>query len=295
MICRTIQYPMIVLNRFIMVNQLSQYDPYLISMYLQVCGATAVPRFHLRSARSSRTNLQRLELLASACPELQKLSLSEPHHSPESLSVLPTTITSLSLHGLPNSPLWISKLLKFFEGPHGKVLEELVIRFFLPEFLTQLDLGSVLKSCPNLRNLIVDGSNVDWLTESDIELTKLENVQLGKSVTAEAVINLMKSAPNLQRVHLYSCLDLLDRHLLNIRHPHLKCFYMYEASCISAETVNTLLSNCSNIESTGNLSNWGLTCDSLRNIVNLIQDNNLELQLNGGSHWFCSQCFPTIN
>lgn len=67
----------------------------LLQVYERVCGSAAIPRFQLRSARSSRTNLHRLELLASACPDLQRLSLSEPHHTPESLSLLPTTLTSL--------------------------------------------------------------------------------------------------------------------------------------------------------------------------------------------------------
>lgn len=267
-----------------------------LEVYEKVCGsAAAIPQFQLRSARSSRTNLHRLELLATACPELQRLSLSEPHHTPESLSLLPTTLTSLSLHGVPNSPAWIAKLLKFFEGPHGDNLKELVIRFFLPEFLTLLDLGSILKCCKNLKSFILDGANVDWLVEDKLSLSALENIHLGKSVTAKAVTNLMKSAPNLIKVHFYSCLDLTDEHLLKVRHPQLECFYIYEASCISAETINTLLNNCVNIQSTGNLSNWGLTCDAMRSVVTLIQDNNFDLQLHGGSHWFCSQCFPSIN
>ncbi|KAG8318424.1 hypothetical protein J6590_001535 [Homalodisca vitripennis] len=265
-----------------------------LEVYERVCGPGNLPEFHLRSARSSRTNLHRLELLSSACPELQRLSLSEPHHTPESLSLLPMTLTSLSLHGVPNSPIWVAKLLKFFEGPHGRNLKELVIRFFLPEFLTQIDLGSVLKNCTNLQSLVLDGANVDWLTDGELRLTELENIHLGKSVTAKAVTNLMKCAPNLARVHFFSCLDLTDDHLLKIRHPYLQCFYIYEASCISAETINTLLANCVNLQSTGNLSNWGLSCDAMRSVVSLIQDNNFQLQLNGGSHWF-SPCFPCIN
>lgn len=196
---------------------------------------------------------------------------------------------------MPNSPAWIDKLFTFFQGPHGENLRELVIRFFLPEFLTQLDLGRILQSCKNLKSFVLDGANVDWCITDELNLTSLESIHLGKSVTAKAVTNLMKSAPNLRIVHFYSCLDLTDEHLLKVRHADLECFYIYEASCISANTVNTLLANCAGIQSTGNLSNWGLTCDSMRSVVNLIRDNNFELQLNGGSHWFCSPCFPSIN
>lgn len=267
-----------------------------LEIYEKVCESATLPKFKLRTARSSRTNYHRLELLATACPELQRLSLSEPHHMPESLSLLPTTLTSLSLHGVPNSPVWTAKLLKFLEGPHGKNLKELVIRFFLPEFLTQLDLGTVLSSCTNLKSFVLDGANVDWLSDNnELKLCELEMIHLGKSVTAKAVMNLMKCALNLKRVHFYSCLDLTDTDLLKVHHQHLQCFYIYEASCISSETIYTLLRSCPSIQSTGNLSNWGLTCDDVCAVVGLIKDNNFELQLNSGAHWFCSQCFPTIS
>lgn len=267
-----------------------------LEMYDKACSPSKLPQLKLLTARSSRTNVHRLQLLAAACPELQRLSLSEPHLTPETLSTLPTTITSLTLHGVPNSPGWTAKLLEFLEGPHGNNLKELVIRFFLPEFLTQLDLGSVLSNCQNLRSFIVDGANVDWITEIDhLRLSKLEKIHLGKSVTAKAVTNLMKCAPNLTRVHFYSCLGLVDADLLKVKHEHLECFYIYEASCISLGIVHSLLRNCPSLQGTGNLNNWGHTCTDVRPVLTFIKDNNLELQLQTGSHWFCSSCFTSTS
>ena len=61
--------------------------------------------------------------------------------------------------------------------------------------------------------------------------------------------------------------------------------------CISAGTVHTLMSNFPNLKYIGNLANWGLPCDDIRQIMSTIRDNNYDLQLNAGSHWFCSKCF----
>lgn len=250
-----------------------------------------VPSFSLRIARSSRTSQHRLELLARACPNLHRLSLSEPHHSPENLSLLPTSLTSLNLHGVPNSSSWISKLYKFLEGPHGQNLRELTIRFFLPEFLTPLNVGSILQCCTNLQTFVLDGACVDWKLDSLPYLPLLEKIQLGKLVESQAVKNLMLSAPNLKTVHLHSCIDLEDQDLIKICNPNLECFYIYEASCISINTVNALLANCPNLQRLGHLNNWGLTCDTLYSVIKKIRDHNYNLEFNAGSHWFCSQCF----
>ena len=56
--------------------------------------------FSLTQARSCRTTPVRLELLAQACPKVEKLHISEPHHPPEALGLFPY-ITSLSVHSIP--------------------------------------------------------------------------------------------------------------------------------------------------------------------------------------------------
>lgn len=258
----------------------------------KTCGTAGVPQLQIRIARSSRTTTRKLELLANSCPLLQRLSLCEPHLPPDSLHILPTTLTALILHGVPSYPAWIIRLYKFLEGPHGKNLRELTIRFFIPEFLTPLDLGNILQNCKKLRSFILDGANVDWSEDKSLILPELERVQLGKIITYNAVTKLLMASPELKIVHFHTCIDLTDKHLIQANNPLIECFYIYEVtSCISAGTVHNLMGNFPNLKYIGNLANWGLGCDDIRQIMSTIRDNNYDLQLNAGSHWFCSKCF----
>lgn len=281
------------------------------------------PSFSLISARCQRTTMRRLELLSLACPALQKLTIYEPHHPPSALHVFPPTLTTLHLLSIPSDANWIAGLYSFLETAQGANLHDLALRFSLSEQYVSLDLSQILKSCPNLHTLAEDGADVDWRRELQDDkvsvippLINLRSIQLGRVVTARALTELLKRAPALEIAHFYRCPDLTDDHLISLTakpsdtshcyrsgeiqsstaYPylsqHLECFYVYEASHITAPTVVTLLAYCENLLRTGNLNNWGLDCEGIRWIHSTILDNNLNLEINPGSHWFCSQCFP---
>lgn len=276
------------------------------------------PSFSLVSARCQRTTLRRLELLSSSCPALQKLTISEPHHPPSALHVFPPTLTTIHLLSIPSDNNWIAGLYTFLATPQGSNLQDLTLRFFPNEMTVSIDLSQILKCCPNLHTLIEDGADIDWKSQQDTEvppLINLRSVQLGRVVTARALMELLKRAPSLEIAHFYSCPDLTDKHLISLTakpsnpnqyckdedqnststsflSQYLECFYIYEASHITAPAVVTLLASCERLVKTGNLSNWGLDCEGIRWIHSTILDNNLNLEINTGSHWFCSQCFP---
>lgn len=280
------------------------------------------PSFSLISARCQRTTMRRLELLSLSCPALQKLTIYEPHHPPSALHVFPPTLTTLHLLSIPSDADWITGLYSFLATPHGLHLHDLALRFSLSEQYISLDLSQILKSCPNLHTLAEDGADVDWKKEFEDDtlsvippLINLRSIQLGRVVTAQALTELLKRAPALEIAHFYRCPDLTDEHLISLTakpsntshcywqenqnspvYPclsqHIECFYIYEASHITAPAVVTLLACCENLLRTGNLSNWGLDCEGIRWIHSTILDNNLNLEINPGSHWFCSQCFP---
>jgi len=282
------------------------------------------PSFSLISAQCYRTTVRRLELLSLSCPALQKLTIYEPHHPPSALHIFPPTLTTLHLFSIPYDADWIDGLYSFLAMPHGSNLHDLALRFSLHEQYTSLDLGKILKSCPNLHTLVEDGANVDWRGESEDEtlsvippLINLRSIQLGHMVTAQALTELLKRAPTLEVAHFYRCPDLTDDHLISLTvrpsntshccwsaenqnshaYPHLsqhlECFYIYEASHITAPAVVTLFASCEKLLQAGNLSNWGLDSEGIRWIHSTILDNNLNLEINAGSHWFCSQCFPS--
>ncbi|PSN31895.1 hypothetical protein C0J52_21200 [Blattella germanica] len=277
----------------------------------------APPSFNLISARCQRTTMKRLELLSLSCPSLQKLTISEPHHPPSALHVFPPTLTTLHLLSIPSDNDWIAGLYTFLATPQGLNLQDLTLRFFPSETIITIDLSQILKSCSNLHTLVEDGADIDWNKdhEGDIaSLTKLRSIQLGRVVSARALMELLRRAPCLEIAHFFSCPDLTDNHIMSltatshssqnyssrenqISSPQalsqcLECFYIYEAPQITAPAVITLLASCEKLMRTGNLSNWGLDCDGIRWIHGTIMDNNLNLELYSGSHWFCSQCFP---
>lgn len=286
-------------------------------------GPPSPPRFGLISARCQRTTMRRLELLSLSCPALQKLMIFEPHHPPSALHVFTPTLTTLHLLSIPSDKDWITGLYSFLATPHGTHLHDLALSFSHSEHYVSLDLSQILKSCPNLHTLAEDGADVDWNKESEDDtlnvippLINLRSIQLGRVVTAQTLTELLKRAPALEIAHFYRCPDLTDEHLIsltvkpsNTSHCYfygenqnsppypcisqrIECFYIYEASHITAPAVVTLLACCENLLRTGNLSNWGLDCEGMRWIHSTILDNNLNLEINPGSHWFCSQCFP---
>ncbi|KAJ8873877.1 hypothetical protein PR048_024713 [Dryococelus australis] len=265
--------------------------------------------FSLTCARSQRTTNRRIELLASACPALEKLTIFEPQHSPSALQQFPTTLTVLHLLNVPSDSNWINSLYSYLSSPHGHNLQDLTLRFTPLDKFASLDLSQILFSCPNLHTLIEDGADVDWkhrpLHIPSNRLLSLSHVQIGRTVTAQALSELLKRAPALRIAHFYSCPDLTDEHMINLATatcPYgqentqlsttLECFYIYEAPHVTAHAVGSLLATCDQLTKIGNLGNWGLDCDGIRWIHNTVIDNNFNLEINMGSHWYCSPCFP---
>ncbi|XP_063231260.1 uncharacterized protein LOC134535857 [Bacillus rossius redtenbacheri] len=278
------------------------------------------PTFRLTCARSQRTTNRRIELISSACPALEKLTIFEPQHSPAALQKFPTTLTVLHLINIPSDSEWINGMYSYLSSLHGHNLQELTLRFSPLDKFASLDLSQVLCSCPNLQTLIGDGADVDWTpNHSHVLFTKLaslRDVQLGRTVTARALTALLKRAPALRIAHFYSCPDLVDDHLNDLvtsadlpaatttcQHGHhtdtplltnLECFYIYEAPHVTVRAVGNLLAKCDQLVKIGNLGNWGLDCEGVRWIHSTVIENNLNLEINMGSHWYCSSCFPVV-
>lgn len=263
------------------------------------------PNFNLTAARCHRTTKQRLQLIASACPFLQRLTISEPHHRPSDLQLLSSNLTTLHLHSLPVDESWISGLYSFFASEHGKLLQDLSLRFYPNEFTPPLNLSQIILPCNNLQIFTLDGGVIFWGRDNKelMKIPRLKHIQLGRTVSAKALSELLKRATELKIAHFYRCVDLQDHHLLKITQSagtkdpafhstSLECFYIYETSCISIPTIISLLASSDYLSSIGNLSNWGLESEGLRWIHTTALENNLNLEFKSGSHWFCSRCFP---
>ncbi|XP_015591088.1 uncharacterized protein LOC107265792 [Cephus cinctus] len=265
--------------------------------------------FSLIQARSCRTTPARLELLAQACPRVEKLHISEPHHPPEALRLFPY-VTSLSVHGIPAQKEWLDGFYEYLRT-NGQKLHDLNLRMMQSENPLDLDLKEIFYSCPNLRTLTKDGANVIWTDGPDPSSLKyLKKVQLGRTVSALTITKILFLAPELTALHVHSCYDLTNGHLeklLNVSTmrskssrksdkyensliQNLTCFYIYEASKVSATTVLNMFKSCKKLRRIGNLANWGLDCEGVRMLRTTLARANLDVDLCPGSHWFWSNC-----
>ncbi|XP_014235326.1 uncharacterized protein LOC106658038 [Trichogramma pretiosum] len=282
--------------------------------------------FSLTSARSCRTTPTRLELLAQACPRVEKLHISEPHHPPDALRLFPY-VTSLSVHGIPVQKEWLDGFYGYLRT-NGPLLKQLHMRVEQSDKPLDIDLRLILSSCPNLRVFSKDGSNVVWSTSQQAAdpppLKYLRSVQLGRTVSALAITKILALCPELSSLHVHSCFDLTNEQLeIFLGEPsvkstssstsygaaglslhqllpqyelnnslvrNLECFYIYEASKISASTVLSMFKSCGKLRKIGNLANWGLDCEGVQTLRNTFVKANLDVDLCPGSHWFWNDC-----
>ncbi|XP_012272213.1 uncharacterized protein LOC105695317 [Orussus abietinus] len=259
--------------------------------------------FSLTQARSCRTTTARLQLLAQACPRIEKLHISEPLHPPEALRLFPY-VTSLSVNAIPPQREWFDGFYDYLRT-NGQNLQELNLKVKQTENPVQMDLKEIFRNCPNLRTLTNDEANIFWSEGPDPPLLKqLKKVQLGKIVNATTIIKVLSLAPELTVLHVHSCFDLTDVHLeklLGSKSIHkdksevglvqnLTCFYIYVASKVSAPTVLNMFKGCKKLRRIGNLANWGLDCDGVRTLRTTLAQANLDVDLCPGSHWFWSNC-----
>lgn len=249
--------------------------------------------FSLTQARSSRTTVARLELLAQACPRVEKLHITEPHHPPKALELFPY-VTSLSIHSIPSSLDWLRGLTEYLRS-NGSNLRQLNLRVLQNEVPLELDIKQILTSCPNLRVLVVDGANIVWSEGTEpAPLKFLRKVQLGCTVSAKSINRMLSLAPELVNLHVHSCYDLtnvqLEKLLANGAMQELRCFYLYEAGKIEESTILSVLKRCAKLKRIGNLANWGLDCEGVRNLRETLHKSNIDIELCAGSHWFWSDC-----
>ncbi|XP_011306680.1 uncharacterized protein [Fopius arisanus] len=251
--------------------------------------------FNLTQARSSRTTTARLELLSQTCPRLEKIFISEPLHPPEALRLFPY-VTCLSLQSVPARKEWLSGFYDYLRT-NGHRLRDLAVRITETDNPVQLDLRQVFQHCPNLVSLSKTGAGVVWLSGQDPQpLRKLRRIQLGRTVTASALLKILRLSPGLSSLHVHSCFDLTNGHLEGLLSDDnclinsLNCFYVYEASKISVDVVLKILKSCGRLRKIGNLSNWGLDCDGVKILRETLVGANLDVDLCPGAHWFWSNC-----
>ena len=98
--------------------------------------------------------------------------------------------------------------------------------------------------------------------------------------------------------------------LIVIVRLRLQCLYVYEAPHLTIESFNIILEACPNLRQViryffvpksqhyiqfGNLSRWAVNCEGIQQIVRTVRNNNLEVEILCGSHWFQSTCAKAVS
>ena len=109
-----------------------------------------------------------------------------------------------------------------------------------------------------------------------------------------AISTLLINCPNLKHLHANNCPDLTDAEMSlcvsKIHTTSLECFYIYEAPRLTVAAFQILLEGFPHLVQFGNLTRWAVNCEGITQVLRTMRENNLELEILCGSHWFSSVC-----
>lgn len=264
-------------------------------------------KLQLTMANACRTTSSRLQVLCNTCTKLNRLTITEPMHSPLMLSELPKTLTILHLQNVPTEQTWLDGLYKFLSGPQSHILRELFVKFRKDAVLLKADLSIFLSQLVNLETLSIDGVQSTLpLNFANISLRKLEKIQLSIIDNPNTLQRLLEFTPNLKVFHVYTCLGLdssnfigllnNDKETIPIKQvsKNLNCMYINDLPYGNINTVKYVMDLCPVINKIGNISNWGISREEIKELNTWKHTNNFKLELYANSHWFCSECFPIM-
>lgn len=264
-------------------------------------------KLQLTMANACRTTSSRLQVLCNTCTKLNRLTITEPMHSPLMLSELPKTLTILHLQNVPTEQTWLDGLYKFLSGPQSHILRELFVKFRKDAVLLKADLSIFLSQLVNLETLSIDGVKSTLpLNFANISLRKLEKIQLSIIDNPNTLQRLLEITPNLKVFHVYTCLGLdssnfigllnNDKETIPIKQvsKNLNCMYINDLPSGNINTVKYVMDLCPVINKIGNISNWGISREEIKELNTWKHTNNFKLELYANSHWFCSECFPIM-
>ena len=165
------------------------------------------------------------------------------------------------------------------------------------------------------------------IPESDLHsLSSLVHVQLGQIVRNSAVAVVMINCSKLKQFHCNSCPDLRQDHFREqLQQPStahlvasssllkncvssprdedlrlfstraaclsaLECFYIYEAPHLTFDAFRHLVDSFPVLARLGNLTRWAVDCEGIQSVVRAVRENNFDVEILCGSHWFAPRC-----
>jgi len=271
--------------------------------------AISSTKLKLTMANACRTTSARLQVLCNTCTKLNRLTIIEPLHSPLMLSELPGSLTIINLQNVPGDRAWLDGLYGFLSRPQSRVLRELFLKFRRDGGGVSpptVDLSVFLPRLADLETLSIDGADAT-LRQSAADATtlrKLRKIQLSRVDCPDTMLRLLTCTPGLRALHVYTCsgldgpgfVDLLLRAKATATEPsrHLNCVYVNELPDGNVNTVKCVVDVFPEINKIGNVGNWGISGEEIRDLNAWKHENNFKLELHANAHWFCSECFPVL-
>ena len=70
---------------------------------------------------------------------------------------------------------------------------------------------------------------------------------------------------------------------------------MYEAPQLTVAAFQTIVDGFPALQRFGNLTRWAVNCEGIQHVVRTIKENNYNLEILCGSHWFTMKCAQLVS
>jgi len=303
------------------LNSLGEYsisDSFLRS--LPVVSSMKIDKYPLVTLHTRKVSYTGMYNLVHVFTMVRSLTCWEPLFDIGDLAYLPH-LRHVTLIRIRYSDSMLSSIIHYFENCKGaKNLEKVCLEFIVHEttypavYIPEFDVSKIFHNCDKLRMFTIEFKDSLQATPSvgyssyNIPrqvsrpcFQSLCHVQFGQMVQNSVISVVLQNCPQLINFHANNCPSLHDRDLaaaLPIEHSasrsRLQCLYIYEAPHLTISSFNTILESCPNLKQFGNLSRWAVNCDGIQQIVRTIRNNNLDVEILCGSHWFQSTCSKSV-
>lgn len=303
------------------LSKLQSLGEYCISEHflksLCVVSSMKIDTFGLLSVHTRKISNMGMYNLVHVLLDLQSLTCWEPQFDLADLTYL-KNVRQLTLLRINYDENVLRQLMKYIETNAANKMDKLCLDFIVqndfmnvPQRLSEFDLAKIFSHCQNLKLFSVEfkdslmvtppvGYNSTLLGSELSCLSNLVHVQLGQVVMNSAVSVILLNCPKLRHLHCNTCPDLTDAELnvYSLRAAcanTLECFYVYEAPNLTINAFQTLLECYPVIQKFGNLTRWAVNCEGIQHVVRTIRENNYDVEILCGSHWFNTKCAQLVS
>jgi len=307
------------------INSLTSLGEYSISdsflRSLCVVSSLKMDKFPLVSLHSRKVSYTGMYNLVHVFANIRSLTCWEPMFDIADLAYLPH-LKHITLIRIRYSDSMLSSIIHYFENCKGsKNLEKVCLEFIVHEqsfpvvYVPEFDISKIFHNCDKLKVFTIEFKDSLQATPSvgyssyniPREVSRpcfqsLCHVQFGQMVQNSVISVVLQNCPQLMNFHANNCPALHDLDLASAlplhessRRLRLQCLYIYEAPHLTIESFNIVLEACPNLKQFGNLSRWAVNCEGIAQIVRTIRNNNLEVEILCGSHWFQSTCAKAVS